>query len=267
MEKKQKKNLINLHSPSKTIEDYNFSSINSDVKMKKIKRFKNISQYFSEQKLKKLIKLTDNINENNEYKNILSELQYKIKLKKNKGKTLSRGFINMDKKKGRNHQSNFIINPSKTEVSNYNIKRKINFIPSFRTIINKNEEIKNKVNFLINGNKIYSPCVENKSKLKRPLTHDVKETKNDKNIIHLLLRNIVTEKKEIENYRKNQFKTLKNELDFNHKKIKSIFDELKRIQFYSDVCSKKKKYLLRNINDINMEYGFGFPSLGYKYDL
>ena len=68
----------------------------------------------------------------------------------------------------------------------------------------------------------------------------MKEIKNDKNIIHLLLRNIVTEKKEIENYRKNQFKTLKNELDFNHKKIKYIFDELKRIQFYSDICSKKK---------------------------
>ena len=174
--------------------------------------------------------------------------------------------VNLDNylnQKGRNIKSDFDLFYSKTETSKNKYKTKISSIKNFDKIINFktiDNTYKNNQFFL---SRTTSKTPNNKKekfkdKFISPYNNKkiINRKKKNSNLIFMLLNNILTEKNEIDNYRKNQFLNLKEQLKIGRNKISEVFNELKTVQFHSDTCLKNTNYLFRNINDINAKYGF-----------
>jgi len=273
-------------SPKKNNENYsnnklyNFNNEKLGIKKKiRIKYDKKYNINKKENLMKNKNLLTENsiksniknlINEKNEiiktnYSQISSnKLKNNYKIKKLiKERPPSINFDNNLSQKGRNIKPDFDLCYSRTEIPKDKFKTKIESIKNFNKIIDFkiiNDTYKNK-NLLSPKTICKTPLNKNK-KYKNEFispysdTH-LKNRKNyKKNLIFLILKNILTEKNEIDNYRKNQFLNLKKQLKYGQNKIIEVFNELKAIQFHSDICLKKKNYLLRNINELNEKYGF-----------
>ena len=284
MEKKFQSHLFGFHTPKKINDNYSknkllYQSNNERVEIKKIIRVK-IDKNILNKKVndsKNNNSLTENsakinkeniLNENNENviknKNEFSSQKlrniYKIK-KLIKERPIS---VNLDynfKQKGRNIKSEFDFYGSKTEISKNNYKTKIASIKNFDKLINfKTIDNSYKNNYLLLSKTTCKTPINKKEKFKFFSPYCNKNTihrkKNQSNLIYLMLNNILTDKNEIDNYRKNQFLNLKKHLKLGQNKIFEVFNELKKVQLYSDVCIKQKNYLLRNMNDINEKYGF-----------